>query len=247
MRSILALIEEKKAIYSMSPLFDFMDDKSIHPLKRLAFVPCSTPFILGFTDLCKYALRQEPTSNRVQSILNQHTYEDGDHWKWFIEDLKTLGFNRQLELNDALNFLWHEETKISRLITYKLYKYIVESTALEKLIILETIEGVADIFLSATKKVTDELQLITQQEYKYFGGLHVEAEHDHEAHSDETHEYIQNIVIEDDQRQNCIALVETVFELFDQWNQELLTYAQAHQEAPSVAIQSGFGRLLKAV
>lgn len=227
MKSILALIEEKQKVYAQSPLFDFMQDQSIHPLKRLAFVPCSAPFILGFTDLCKYAFCQEPTTSKIQSILNQHAYEDANHWQWFLEDMESLGFNCQLEMNDALFFLWHDETKASRLVTYELYKYIVESTEIEKLVILESLEGLADIFLSFTKKVTEELQLTTNREYKYFGGLHVEAEQDHEAHSDSLYEYIQNIRIEEENRQHSIDLVEKVFELFTQWNQELLIYAKS--------------------
>lgn len=230
MKNILALIKTKQLIYAQSSLFEFTKDQRIPPLERLAFVPCSASFILGFTDLCKYAFRQEPANSKVQAILNQHTYEDGDHWKWFIEDMESLGFNSQLQMNDALNFLWHEETKISRLVTYKLYQYVAQSSPIEKLVILESIESIADVFLSSTKKVTDELRLITNKEYKYFGGLHVEAEQEHEAHSDDIHEYIQNIQLDNRTKENCIDLVEKVFKLFEQWNQGLLDYALAYQE-----------------
>ncbi|PSB11315.1 hypothetical protein C7B62_05840 [Pleurocapsa sp. CCALA 161] len=243
MKSILALIESKQKVYAQSPLFHFMKDQSINPLKRLAFVPCSAPFILGFTDLCKYAFYQEHTNSKIQSILNQHAYEDANHWQWFLEDMESLGFNCQLEMNDALFFLWHEETKASRLVTYELYKYIAESTEIEKLVILESLEGLADIFLSFTKKVTEELQLTTNKEYKYFGGLHVAAEQDHEAHSDDMHEYIQNIYIPEENKQHSIKLVEKVFELFTQWNQGLLTYAQAQ----SLECQLEYSQMLKAV
>lgn len=247
MKNILALIKNKQITYSQSALFEFMRDKSIHPLKRLAFVPCSAPFILGFTDLCKYALRQEPTNSKIQSILNQHTYEDGEHWQWFIEDMESLGFNPQLQMNDALNFLWHEETKISRLVTYRLYRYIAESNSIEKLIILEAIEGVADIFLSSTKEVTDELQLTTNKEYKYFGGLHVAAEQSHEAHSHNVHEYIHNLSLEAVSEARGIELVEIVFDLFEQWNQGLLTYAQTYQGIQPLKRQVNSSRFLRAV
>lgn len=230
MRNILAAIEAKQSIYAQSALFEFMQNKSIPPLERLAFVPCSASFILGFTDICKYAFRQEPANSKVQAILNQHTYEDGDHWKWFIEDMASLGFNSQLQMNDALNFLWHDETKISRLVVYKLYQYIVQSSAIEKLVILETIESTADIFFSSTKKVTDELHQTTRIKYKYFGGLHLAAEQGHEAHSDDVHEYIKNIRLDKKTTERCLELVEKVYELFKQWNQGLLRYALAYQQ-----------------
>lgn len=227
MKSILALIESKQKVYAQSPLFEFMQDQSIHPLKRLAFVPCSAPFILGFTDLCKYAFYRESRNSKIQLILNQHAYEDANHWQWFLEDMESFGFNCRLEMNEALFFLWHDQTKTSRLLTYELYKYIVESTEIEKLVILESIESVADLFLSSTKKVTDELQLTTNKKYKYFGGLHVDAEQDHEAHSDNIYEYIQSIQIPEENKQSTIDLVEMIFELFTQWNLGLLTYAKA--------------------
>jgi hypothetical protein len=247
MKSILALIEEKQKVYAQSPLFDFMQDKSIDPLKRLAFVPCSAPFILGFTDLCKYAFYQESKTSKIQLILNQHACEDANHWQWFLEDMESFGFNCQIEMNEALLFLWHDRTKTSRLLTYELYKYIVESTEIEKLVILESIESVADLFLSSTKKVTDELQLTTDKEYKYFGGLHVEAEQDHEAHSDNIHKYIQSIQIPEENKQSTIDLVEMIFELFIQWNQGLLTYAKACAKTQPIESPLKYRQILKAV
>ncbi|MGL5832496.1 MAG: hypothetical protein ACRC1Z_04590 [Waterburya sp.] len=229
MKDILALIEEKQKTYACSPLFSFMHDQTIHPLKRLAFVPCSAPFIMGFSDLCKYSLRQEPTNERIQMILNQHTYEDDFHWQWFIKDLETLGFNCSLAFNDAIQFLWSDQTKVSRLVTYELYSLIVNARAVDKFIIMEAIESVANIFLSATKYITEELKLITHQKYEYFGHSHCEAEHDHNTNSKDAREFINSIQITPKARKRSIYLVEEVFKLFAQWNQELLIFAQNHQ------------------
>ena len=246
MKEILTLIEEKKRDYSQSLFFQFLRDKSIHPKERLAFVPCSVPFILGFADLCKYVLRQEPTNSKVQAIINQHTYEDGEHWLWFLEDLENLGFNYSLQLNDALRFLWSEKISSSRLITYQLYQYIAQSKAIEKLVILEALEGFADVFLSTTKKVTDELQLITNREYKYFGNCHHDAENEHHAHSDDIHQFVANIPLSPQNKDRSIKLVHELFELFSQWNHELLVYARTHQLSQPLDSQFGKKQLLEA-
>lgn len=233
MKNILALIESKQKVYAQSPLFHFMKDQSINPLKRLAFAPCAAPYIMGFSDLCKYSLRQEPTNDKIQMILNQHTYEDDFHWQWFIKDLEKLGFNCSLSLNDAIQFLWSDQTKLSRLLTHELHTLIVHAEAVDKLIIMETMESAANIFLSTTKQITEELKLITHQKYEYFGCSHCDAEHDHNTNSKDAREFIKSIQIPAEARQNSMYLVGEVFELFTQWNQELLTFAQNHQVSQS--------------
>jgi hypothetical protein len=229
MKNILAAIERKQQVYSQSPLFKFMQDENIHPAKKLAFAPCAAPFIMSFADLCRYVLRQEPTNDEIQAILNQHTYEDDFHWQWFLEDLEGLGFNYSLQLNDSLKFLWGEETRASRLLTYQLYQYIAQSEPIEKLVVLEAMEAASDTFMSYTKPVTKQLQLITNREYKYFGDRHFDAESNHNAHSSEVNKFIENLYISEKTRQKSINLVNKVFELFFQWNHRLLTYAQSYQ------------------
>ncbi|MDJ0679680.1 MAG: hypothetical protein QNJ18_07420 [Xenococcaceae cyanobacterium MO_167.B52] len=247
MKNILALIEEKQQVYSQLPLFKFMRDQSIPPTKRLAFAPCAASFIMSFADLNKYVLRQEPTNDKIQAILNQHTYEDDFHWQWFLEDMQKLGFNCSLPFNDSLRFLWSEKTKNSRLLTYQLYKDITESEPIEKLVVLEAIEATADVFLSVTKQVTDELQLITNQEYKYFGEHHSDREKDHNAYSDDVNKFIENIYISEKTRQKSVDLIEKVFELFTQWTYELLAYAQSYQVSQALNQQLNREQLIEAV
>ena len=248
MKDILALITEKQQTYSQLPFFQFLQDDSIHPIKRLAFTPCAAPFIMSFADLCKYVLRQEPTNDdKIQAILNQHTYEDDSHWEWFLEDIEKLGFNCSLQFNDSLRFLWSEETKTSRLLTYQLYNYITRSELIEKLVILEAIEATSDVLVSATKQVTDRLQLVTNQEYKYFGDCHCEAENNHHAYSDDVNKFIETLFISEKNRQRSFELVDSIFELFTEWTYDLLTYAENYQALQSLELQSAQEQILQAV
>lgn len=229
MEKILALIQEKQDIYAESPLFEFMQDSTIHPVKRLAFAPCAAPFIMNFADLCKYTLRREPPTNVIQALLNQHTYEDDFHWEWFLEDLQQLGFNHLLNFNDLLEFLWSEETRSSRFLSNEIYHCIVQSNALEKWIILEVMEATADVFLSHTRTITQEIQLLTKQEFKYFGNCHLNAETDHTTHSQDVSELIESIRISQADEHRGTMLINRIFELFSQWNLSLLAYAQDYQ------------------
>ncbi|MEO0924368.1 MAG: hypothetical protein AAFY63_00700 [Cyanobacteria bacterium J06643_13] len=231
MKSILTLIEEKQQVYSQLPFFEFLSDQSISPEQKLAFAPCAAPFIMGFSDLCKYTLRQEPTKDKIQLILNQHTYEDDFHWQWFLEDLQKLGFNGSYTISESLDFLWSEATKNSRLLTYKLYKWIAESEPLERLVILESIEATADIFLSLTSKAANQLKNKTEQEYRYFGDCHANQEDCHSANSSDTSKIIACMYLSKENKQKAQILVERVFALFTDWTYELLAYAQAQRLA----------------
>ncbi|MEM6612590.1 MAG: hypothetical protein AAF652_10120 [Cyanobacteria bacterium P01_C01_bin.72] len=238
MKSILALIQEKQQVYSQLPFFQFLNNKEIEPSQRLAFAPCATPFIMGFSDLCKYSLRQEPSNDPVQIILNKHTYEDDFHWQWFISDLEKLGFNYSLPLNSAIKFLWSEQTKVSRMITHKLHGLTTDGTAIERLIIMEAMESTADVLLSNTKLVAEKLNLITNLEYDYFGASHCDAEHDHNTNSQAAREFIRGIQIPASERERCADLVTQVFQLFTQWTYELLSFAQNHQTTGLLKQQS---------
>jgi hypothetical protein len=237
MKSILALIEKKQKTYAQLPFFQFLRDQNISPEKRLAFAPCAATFIMSFADLNKYALRQEPTKDKIQIILNKHTYEDDFHWQWFLEDMQKLGFNCSLEFNESLTLLWSEKTRNSRLLTYQLYGYIAQSEPVEKLIILEAIEATADIFLFLTRQITNELRLVTNQEYKYFGDCHVLQETSHHTSSKDVDEFINNIYLSEASQLKGLELVDKVFTAFTQWTYELLAYAQSNQESQTSSQQ----------
>ncbi len=237
MRSILALIDLKKQTYSELPLFEFLRDETISPLKKVAFAPCAASFIMGFSDLCKYSLRQEPTQDKIQAILNQHTYEDDFHWEWFLEDIEKFGLNCSLSLNESLQFIWSDQTKTSRLLTYELYSLIAQAEPIEKFAIVEAIEATANVFLSSCKILISQLELASNQEYRYFGKFHIGVEDSHSAHSDDVYQFIKNIYISDQTRQKSIDLVEKVFELFTQWTYGLLDYAQNYEISKPLELQ----------
>lgn len=247
MKEIVALINTQTKIYSQLPFFDFLRDETISPLRRLAFAPCAASFIMGFADLNKYILRQEPTTDKVQEILNQHTYEDDFHWQWFLEDMHELGFNCSVKLNNSLQFLWSKETKNSRLLTYELYQYISQAEPIEKLVILKAIEATADVCFSLTTNIVDDLRLTNGRKYKFFGSYHLDFEKNHNANSHDIDEFIESIYMSDRTKQKSFVLVENVFELFTEWTYSLLSYAQSYQISESLEQQLNQEPILKLV
>jgi hypothetical protein len=231
MKEVLAFIEQKEREFAQLPLFQYMQDKSIDPLERLSFAPCLAPFVMNLGELNKYAFREEPTSNVIQAIINKNTYEDDHHWVWLLEDLEKLGFDRSRKFSDTLRFLWSEETKVSRLLSYELYRYTCQASAIQKFIVIETIETLGNVFLSACSRVIQELDPLSRQEYRYFGSGHliVDTDHTYKHSSSENKGVIDSIQLTDDDRQEALELTHKVFGLCQDLTNELLAYAKKHR------------------
>lgn len=99
MKTVLQHIEINKESYAQLPLFEFLRDERRTPQERLAFLPHIAFFIMAFSDLNKFVLRDEtPSIDSYQRKVNAHTYEDDHHWPWYLEDLHKLGYNRSATL-----------------------------------------------------------------------------------------------------------------------------------------------------
>lgn len=228
MEEVLALIEKKKQEFAKSGLFEFMRDKSIDPKQRLAFAPCVAPFVMSFGEFNKHLFREEPTKDPIQEIVNKHSYEDDDHWLWFLEDLETLGINRTLKFSDALNFVWSEETQASRWVTHQIFRYAFGSTPIAKLAILEVIEATGNVFFSTASPIAQELRTITQKEFIYFGRFHLEVENNHSKDLPQQRRLIESIQLTPESRQEAFEIVENLFEVFTKMTDELLVYTKTH-------------------
>jgi hypothetical protein len=228
MKEVLALIEQKKQNFAKSGLFEFMRDKSIDPRQRLAFAPCIAHFAMSFGELNKYVLREEPTNDPLQEIVNNHTYEDDHHWLWFLEDLETLGINESLKFSDALKFIWNEQTKASRFVTYQMFRYAYEASPIAKLVIVEVIEATGSVVLSATTSVAEELRPIAKKELVYFGCSHLAVEKGHTTGAPDVEQSINNIQLTIESRQEAFEIVENLFEVSTKQIDELLVFAKKH-------------------
>lgn len=228
MKKVLDLIQNKKQEFASLPLFEFMKDSKIDPKQRLSFAPCGAHFVMSFADLNKYVFREDSPSNRLQELINSHTYEDDHHLMWFLEDLEKLGFAHTLSFPDALRFLWGEQTKHTRQLSYRLAGYALQAEPLLKLVIIETIEALGNVFFSCTTQVALELQEITKQEYRYFGNVHLNVEKGHTTGTSDVNKLLEDIQLTEETRKEAFELVEKVFQVFAELVNELLEYAKAY-------------------
>ena len=246
MEEVLALIEKKKQEFAKSGLFEFMRDQSIDPRQRLAVAPCIAHFSMSFGELNQSIFREEPTNDPLQAMVNNHTYEDDHHWLWFLADLETLGINKSLKFSEALNFVWSEQIKASRLVTYQIFRYAFGASPITKLAILEVLEATGNVFLSATASIAEELRSITKKELLYFGCFHLGVETGHTTGMPDVEQSIKNIPLTIKSRQEIFDIVENLFEIFTEQMAELLVYAKTHSFEQPFAKPSDILQPLKA-
>lgn len=232
MEEILELIELKKQGFSKLPLFSFMRDQRVSPEKRLIFAPCMSHFIMTFSDLNKYVLRDENTDNFVQEIVNQYTFEDDNHWPWFLADINQLGLNETNQFTNTLAFIWSEETKLTRQISYIVAGYALKADPEIKLVIIEVLEAAADEFFSTSREIVLKLSERTNKEYLYFGDLHLCEEVGHTMSSEESQKKISEINLTPSQKEYAIEVVNSIFDIFTKWTDELLEFALSRNLQP---------------
>lgn len=226
MKTVLKHIFEKKREYQRLPLFERMRDEGIDALDRLAFYPCMAHFILTFGDINKYMLRYETAETLHHSMVNTHTLEDDHHWPWYLEDLAKLGFDVEAKGSDWMRFLWGEETKVNRILTYRLAPLIASANSLERLVIIEAIEETGNVLFTEIEKLSRVLSSRLGAELRYCGEFHFSRESGHTVGID--HRELASVTLEAAARERGMRLVDQVFDLFEAWTHELLRYAVAH-------------------
>ena len=225
MKEILAYIEQKKYEFSQLPFFEYLRDQSISPMQRLAFAPCAAPFIMSFGELNRSVFRDESTNDPIQKIINKHTYEDDDHWLWFLEDLEKLGLNESTPFAETLKFLWSEETDSSRQLANELYRHGADATPIQKLLIISVLEATGSAFLQATSQVILELQRLKKQEYRYFGATHFTVDSNHYCF-ESGKQLIEEIQLTEKDKLANYELANNNFKLFAKFVDQLLVYAK---------------------
>lgn len=236
MKKILAYIEQKKHEFSQLPFFEYLRDKSISPMQRLAFAPCAAPFVMTVGELNRSVFRVEPTDDPIQKIINKLSYEDDHHWVWFLEDLEKLNLNPVESYTKTLNFLWSEETRETRRLCHEMYRSTFGATPIQKMVIIEVIEATGNIAGEVLSKVTDDLlqNLNEKQEYRYFGTGHLMVEPGNSYNSLNDKQFVESIQISEDLKKESLDLVDYFFSIFSSFVNELLRYAMYHSKNEAI-------------
>jgi hypothetical protein len=236
MQTVLAAINERKQAFAELPLFAFLRDESLDPEQRVAFYPCMAHFVMSFADLNKYFFRAEAAGDIHQERVNIYSHEDDDHWLLYVEDFQTLGFHQMFDGTDWLRFLWSDQTRANRMLSYRLSHLITGATSVQRLAIIEAAEEAANVFFCHTLPLAERIQERTGTELRYLGHFHFNLEADHTGAGD--HESLASIELDEATRQRSLEMVGEIYDLFADWADEVLRFAESqllHRRAPMLA------------
>jgi hypothetical protein len=225
MKAVMREMAQAKRHYSKLPLFEFLRCESVPPRDRLAFVPCMAPFILAFSDLNRFVLRDETSQDPHQQLVNEHTREDDHHWPWYLEDLTKLGFDRSSHVTQVLRSYMKDDGQQNRMLMARLAQLLYGTTPTEKLVVVEAIEETGNVLFGLTAKLADRIQADGGPELRYLGQFHFARETGHAMHGMD-HRVLEAIPLTELERVRCLDLSFRVFDLFADWSTELLAYAK---------------------
>jgi hypothetical protein len=216
MREVLALTRARLEAFGKRPLYALLADRAVPAAVRLSFVPRMAHFIMSFSDLCTLVFYDDHP-DELGRIVNAHAVEDCEHWRWFLHDLEQLGHLDPLTLPEALRLLWGEETRRTRLLTYRLCQLALGKSSLQKLVVILVLEATAKLGFERVSQVARELD----RELIYFGGHHLETEAQHTLLTSTIQETLESIRLDDETRRELCGVVDRAFDAFDEMVDEL--------------------------
>lgn len=224
MEELLALIKEKQNKHAQIPLYRYLRDTKISPIERMAFAPCFSYFVMSFSELNRDILRVEPTTDPIQELVNHHTYEDEDHWIWFLEDLKKLGYDESIKFTEALRFLWSDETRAQREVVRWMFGEGAAASPFNRMMMMESIEAIADIFLNITRSIAEELQILDGRDCRYFGNMHTVVDSNHTMYTPESQSFLGDIQLTSEEKEEALRIIDKTFSMFELLMSDILAH-----------------------
>jgi hypothetical protein len=229
MKEVLTVISERKRAFEQLPFFAFLGDDRLDPEERLSFLPCMAHWVMSFADLNRYFLRAEAGGDEYQERVNVYSHEDDDHWQLYLEDFRKLGFDQFRTGADWLKFLWGEETRANRLLSYRIARLAMNASSVQKIAIVEAMEEAANVFFPLTVRLAEQLQERTGVELRYLGHFHSDLEAGHAGAGG--HDSLAAIALDDRTRREAVEMVREIFRLFEDWAGEVLRFARSRSGA----------------
>lgn len=230
MLELMNLIEKRSELLYRNPLCLWIkgeDSKHLPPHEILSFAPSMLYFIMGFKDILEN-LQYATPRNQYESMVNRHCAEDKDHWRWYLQDLKTLGFTEDSwgpDLVTKVETLWSEQHKPTRDLVY-LCIYLIKKfrSAKASLVIIECLEATFGVFMTCLQKRFWNSPIYSQ--LQFFGQTHhhQEANHsighwiedDQESNQAESQgTCLENIQFSPEECEELLTAVQLIFEHFE--------------------------------
>jgi hypothetical protein len=209
MKRILAELKNNQKRLEQSHFCLWLRSEVDHQQTKFLFAPTMIFFVLAVKDIFQSIQIDNPHST-LEKIINQHCEENEKHWRHYLRDLETLGFdlnywNRSLE--DLFKETWIDHnTSVKEMLYLTLNSLREMSHPLCSLAIIKTYESAFHALSPSLKTLTPKLHVFDQ--LKYFGKAHTQ--------QDESDDFIlDNYRISDDQFAAINDLTQKIFNHFD--------------------------------
>ena len=175
MQDIIEYISYKKEAFAQHAFFKHLSDDNLSLTHKLNFMPYMAYFIMSFGDINKHVLPFQAPKDNYELAINVHAKEDEQHWIWYLEDLRTLDFNKNDSFTDVLETLWSDDFSASRQLTYKLVALIQGQPAIRRYVVIEVMEATGNVTFTQLEKMTSGSEI----KLNFLGELHLSRESGH--------------------------------------------------------------------
>jgi hypothetical protein len=210
-QNLVEMIEEKKAKFANLPIFEMMRSADVPLLDKVCWIPAFAPMAMTFGYIWEKALREEPTDDPVQALVNKHTYEDAPHNNWYPTDIESFDFGTSLTYADSLRFIWGKHTLKTWAATMSIIKTAAAAAPIVRLAIIRVIEAGADVCLTITCEITNKLQQEYGRRYPYWGAAHFSSEGKHTT-VDEVFDLLTRYSFTPEEKLKAVTAIELLFD-----------------------------------
>ncbi len=216
MKDVLNYIRAQSEKNVDTPIFTYLHDEGISIRERLESVSlCWVYFAMSFGDLNSMHYpypEEEARGNRFKEAINKNAAEDSTHWEYYIQDLDALGFGAgQMNAQHVFrDLIWSDFMRPQRAMVARLTELANQyDHPFIRFTMMECIEIYAYYMFQQTATLADRLEGQEGVKLTFFGGLHLQLEHEHLVH--EGQEDIWAAPIEDQLiKQTCLAVAREV-------------------------------------
>lgn len=237
MRALLELVDKRLKDQDDTPFIRWIRDDSVPAFDKLAaWYPCCAGFAFGFKDLNSMIFRypeEEAAQDKFKNVINQHSYEDANHWPMYLSDLKALGMDTAMPFSEFLKEMWSDATVKQRWATYRFCQMAeIMKDPVERYAIIETIEKFGHYLFGVLTDVSKQYQQESGIQLKYLGQQHFDKEVGFLTNQDDdSQDEILDIELSDSDRERLSVYILEVCDMIEARWHEFFEYAQSYKKA----------------
>ena len=151
MQQVLEHLRQRQETFARSSFVGFLRDARLSPQERLSFMTCLAPLVLGFTDLNRTLMGEEPE-------LVQENPQESAHWAVYLSDLQMLGLSTTSDLNGMLRLLWGAEGSFVRKTLFELIDLAANASPVRTQVLMMALHAAGSMSLGALEHAARTLR-----------------------------------------------------------------------------------------